>query len=77
MEKRTHNIQKIKRIQQEEREAKLRVLDPHLHQRELKELVRQVGAADKMHNRHTPEFFEKVPYLEAVYLVSGVYLLSI
>ena len=70
MEKRTHNIQKVKMIEREERQQRLRMIDPHAYQRELQQLVQQVMASDRAHNHLTPEFFDKVPYLEAVYMVS-------
>ena len=70
MEKRTHNIQKVKMIEREERQQRLRMIDPHAYQRELQQLVQQVMASDRAHNHLTSEFFDKVPYLEAVYMVS-------
>ncbi len=65
-------------IEREERQQRLQNMDPNSHQRQLQQLTQQIIASDKAHNALTAEFFDKVPYLEAVYMVcyaSVVYVL--
>ncbi len=69
LEKRTRNIERVKLLEREERARRLRSLDPQRRQGELQRLAQRVTAADRAHNLLTPEFFDKVPLLEALYMV--------
>ena len=64
------NIQEVKRLEREEKEKKVLSMDPETRYKELDDIIRQVTSVHMKNTLHTPEFFDKLPYLEDQYVVS-------
>lgn len=71
-EKKTRDIEEVKRLQQQQRmQLDGTLVQPMVENREqeLERIIRQITAVHLQQTPHTPEFFEKLPEREREFLV--------
>ena len=74
-EKKTRDIEEVKRLQRREavQNTKRGIQSPEDREAELEKIIKHITAAHLQQTPHSPDFFQKLPQREAEYLVGVVW----